>query len=406
MRVTPAFFFLIIFLAFLAPASLAQNGSWQMPLFQGEAFRPEFSARDLKVMTRVLQLSPEAQKSLQDLYDGYAAQLNDEINRLKAQCYDEVDRAELMNNDEMLEPVRERVKAFKARAEQIKQQFLTDLKSLLTREQEANWPTLERELRRIRRIPRGQLCGEAVDVVGIAEEAVEGRDMPAPLAEVLLRYRTEIDHALTTRDTYLEGEGKDYYELVKKDAARATEVWKEALRLRLTVRDTNERYARLVAAELPEDRRSGFEQRVFASSYPMLHRPTRLDQYIEDALRLPELSPEQKQQIEAVRRQRKEKTEAWARRAAAGWRKFQEEEMPESLAQAIGRPQRKERAIMFNGSWLSEDHPLVKARTERVELERTLKAQVDAALTREQREAIPARLNDMAKFEVWTNHGI
>ncbi|HYE28759.1 MAG TPA: hypothetical protein VEA61_11065, partial [Allosphingosinicella sp.] len=63
------------------------------------------------------------------------------------------------------------------------------------------------------------------------------------------------------------------------------------------MRDTNERYARLVAAELPEDRRSGYEQRVFASSYPMLHRPTRLDQYIEDALRLPELSPEQKQQI-------------------------------------------------------------------------------------------------------------
>jgi Spy/CpxP family protein refolding chaperone len=397
---------ILVLLVALTPPTHAQNGSWQMPLFQGEAFQPEFSARDLKVITRVLQLSPDAQGALQALYDGYAAQLKGEVEKLKAASYEEIDRAELMNNDEMLEPVRERVRQFKGTSERIRQQFLADLKSLLTREQEENWTTLERELRRMRALPRGQLAGETLDVVALAEDAVQGGTISPSLAEVLLRYRGEIDAALGARDSYLKGDGRDFFEIVKTDPGRATTQWKEALRFRLAVRDTNERFARLVIAELPEGARDAFEQRAFSMSYPMLNRPTRLDQYFEDALSLPDLTPEQKAQIEAVKRDRQQKVEAWSRKAAAGWRKFQEEEAPEPLARALGRPHQRENAVMFNGSWLPQDHPLIKARLERVEIERSIKQRIESVLTPEQAAAIPARLNELAKFEVWTSHGI
>ena len=54
----------------------AQNGSMSIGLYSGDtSFRPDLSARDLKVIIRVLGLSGDAQKALQDLYDGYAGTL-------------------------------------------------------------------------------------------------------------------------------------------------------------------------------------------------------------------------------------------------------------------------------------------------------------------------------------------
>ncbi len=66
----------------LAPPALGQRSSMSMGLYNDEgSFRPDLSTRDLKVIVRVLNLQPETEKALMDLYAGYDGTLQSEGRR-------------------------------------------------------------------------------------------------------------------------------------------------------------------------------------------------------------------------------------------------------------------------------------------------------------------------------------
>jgi Spy/CpxP family protein refolding chaperone len=399
--------FLVLGMAlFLLPAPASgQVGSMMTSVF-GAEFNPEFGPRDLKVMIRVLDLKPDEQAALQSLYDGYVNTLRTEGDAVKELAYAEIEKAELMSNAKLLEPARKRIEDFRKRAEVLRTNFLNDLKSLLTREQEQRWPVLERELRRIKRIGRGKIAGESVDVARLTEDVIGDSDMPVEVVEILNRYREDIDRALVSRDKYMSEEGKDFFEAVKNDTDRATKLWKESLALRLTVRDINERSARQILEYLAPEQKTAFEKKMFEASYPMLLREAKVDTYLKDALGLESLTREQLAQLKELKTRRDQEVLAWAKSAAVGWRRFEEEEKPDHLARALGEKTNDLSGNYYNGSWLDEDHPLVAARKSRFELDRTLRQKIDSILTPEQRAEVPSRLQGTARFEVWVSSGI
>jgi Spy/CpxP family protein refolding chaperone len=401
-RLTPLLALAALLLA-AAPAALAQSGSMSTSL--GANFEPEFSARDLKVMVRVLDLKPDEQQALQALYDGYAGKLKSEGNLVKESAVEDLERAEAMNDATLLGGAREKYAAFDKRAEEWRKQFLEDLKSLLNRDQEARWPILERELRRIKSIGGGKITGENLDIVRITEDALGDTPMPPTVNDILGRYREEIDHALTERQRFIDNEGKGFSELLKSDAAKAHALWKESMRIRATVRDVNERFARQVAAELPDPVRAGFEKKVFDQAFPMLVKPSKVDEYLRDALDLSTLTKEQRTELAAVKARHESKRMEWARQAAIGWRDFELTNKPGELSKALGEPQ-EESHQRFNGAWLDENHPLVKARRERFVLDSATRRTIDGVLTSEQREAVPSRVGEIARFDNWESWGL
>jgi hypothetical protein len=390
----------------IAAVARAQSGSMSMGLYNDESsFRPTLSSADLKVLVRVLGLGKAETQAVEDLHAGYAAALRNEGGEVRDFVSGEIEKAQAMQNVGLLDTARQRVKEWEARSEKLKKAFLDDLKSLLSREEEARWPIVERELRRMKNIGNGRLAGETLDVVRLTEDVL-GQPAAGELAEVLHRYSSELDYALVARERFLDENQKSFPDMIKNDLPKAKDLWNEAQRLRGAVRDTNERYARLVAEALPADRRTKFQFRVFEVSFPAIVRPTLAEGYLKDVDEVQSLTAEQRSRISAIRA--KFEADRWSlwMKAGPAWKRFEADDKPRELAKALGEWQEDPKHQLYTGAWLPESHPLVKYRQERLALDQALRASLDSVLTAEQREAVPGRATHYARFENWEAWGL
>lgn len=390
----------------VAPAALAQNGSMSMGLYGGEdSFRPDLSSRDLKVIVRVLKLQPEAEKALLDLYSGYDGALQSEGAAVKEFVEKEIEKAEIMQDPGLLGPAQKRLGEWRNRSEKIKKTFLEDLKSLLTSEQESRWPIVERELRRMKLISGGHLCGESIDLVRLTDEVL-GAEPGDELAAMLNRYSDELDHALVARQALLDDKQPEYTEKLKSDPKAAEGIWREVQRARAAVRDVNDRYVRLIAAQLPTDKAARLNSEYFDQSYRPITKPTRLDDYVKDAGELKTLTGGQKSQLALIKAKYDTDKHALLEKQAKAWRDFEMDWKPSELAKALGEKQDDEYPQHYNGAWLPENNPLIQTRRERLELDQQVRKDLEAMLTDEQKAAIPSRLTPYARFDNWSPWGL
>jgi hypothetical protein len=392
-----------LLLALAAPA-MAQYSTMSMGIYNDESsFRPDLSARDIKVIERVLGLGDAEKQAVEDLYAGFAAALRNEGGAIRDFVNGEIEKSQAMQNVKMLDKARAKVTEWEKHSEEMKKSFLGDLKSLLSREQEARWPIVERELRRLKTIGNGRLAGESLDLNRLAEDAL-GEPPTGELAELLNRYCEEIDHALKSREDFLSARHKEFSDAETSDPQAALKIWNEAQRIRGGVRDINDRYARLIAEKLPGTKASTFKNQCFDQSYRALVAPTRADEYLKDAGELQTMTESQRSQFNAIKAKYDSDRRALLARGAAAWRQYQEEDKPERLAVALG--ERPKEDNQFTGSWLPDTHPLVRYRLERLKLDQDLRASLDAILKPEQRTAIPGRNTPYAQFQEWGPAGL
>lgn len=395
-----------LFVGGLALPAAAQYGSMSMSLLGGaNSFKPDLSQRDLKVIIRVLGLKGDSLTALQSLYDGYAGTLAAEGAAVREFVAEVIEKAETMQNVDLLDPARKRIDEWNKRSEQIKKTFLDDLKSLLTREEESRWPIVERELRRIRYVSSGLLSGENVDLVRLTEDVVGESGATGELAELLNRYSDELDHAIVARKKALDERKEEYTKSVKSDPAKARAAWAAINDERLKVQGLNDRYARLIAGLVPAEKKQAFERKWFEACYPAVCRPTRVDEYLKDARELQSLKPEQKAELKAIAAAYEEKVWQQRQGMAAAWRRFEAENRTKTLEDAIAGT-KEDRHQQYNGAWMPDTHPIVTTRKERLELDREFRRKIDAVLSAEQREEVPTRLAPYAKFENWEPYGV
>ncbi len=392
--------------ALLAGHAHAQSGTMSTGLYSSESsFRPDLSAGDLKVIERVLGLDTTEKQALDELYAGYAATLKNEGGEVRDFVNGEIERAQALQNANLLDKARQRIMEWERHSEKVKKAFLDDLKSLLSKDQEARWPIVERELRRIRLIGNGRLSGESVDLVRLTEDAL-GAVPEAELAELLNRYSGELDHALQSREEFLNAKRSTFHELITSNPAAAKELWEEAQRVRGSVRDVNDRYARMIAEQISAAKRSSFQKQVFNKTYPVLVRPTIAETYLKDAGELGTLTAQQKSMITGIKNRYETELSALKAKGGAAWRQYESEDKPEQLAVALGERVKDENHQLYTGAWLPETHPLVRYRLDRLTLDRDLRNSLDAALTPEQRGNVPSRTTPNAMFENWEPYGL
>lgn len=280
------------------PFAAAQTSTMSSTYFSaGSARGPQISRADIDVFIRVLELGDGERGVLEDLYIAYFEEWHAGHRAMRAEAAELIEEAEIFQNQQPLSEIRGLQQAWSADAERLEKRFLDDVTTMLTAEQEGRWPIVERELRRIKTMGDSRLAGESIDVIRLVGRVLPERELPERIADLLEQYAEQLDAVLVRRNRLLEEHRPDYSALVKEDTDRAEEVYFRAVRARVAVCEVNERFARQIAAELPEAQARQLLDAFEEAAYSMYIKPTRLERQILAAENASGVSGERADQV-------------------------------------------------------------------------------------------------------------
>lgn len=281
-----------------APVALAQfgGGGGGFGGFGG-ANGPQVSRQQLEDYAGLLGLDADqrevAQLMLDEYIDGVQSALDAmrEAGQKARQEFEETrDRSAFESLGELNEKTQERVRTLET-------QFMGDLRTLLTPEQEAAWPKVELAHRRATLLPRGLMSGERVDLFAITKElALEG-----PAAQeagtVLADYEQALDRVLTARNELFE-QGLALFR--ERDFEALESHFDKARDASVRVRETQRGFARRLEALLPGDTLEAFRAEVNRASFPTVYRESRAERALKAARGLADLSDDQRSRLEGI----------------------------------------------------------------------------------------------------------
>ncbi len=385
----------LLLLLALPLAAFAQGGSMAMSIFSDEStFSPELTRGDLDVFKRVLALKPDEILAMEDLYGAYANTLKTEGLAVRQFVAEKMEESEAMADTRLLAPAHKRLEEWGKRSDQLKKTFMEDLKALLTRDQEARWPIVERELRRIKLLGHGRLPGEQPDLVKLLEDLPAEAKRSAAIPDLLERYSQDIDRAIVSRTKFLDenGDHKKFNDLVESDPVAAKKLYDRATREREAIVNVNERYLREICAELPPADAQALKDRFFKLSYYLLAKGTRGERYILAAGKLDDLTSEQRSQVDAILAEYDRERRVIVGKMAEIVREEKSSRLPDNLDRKLNPPPPAPPGERNQNEWdrgLPEGHPMLGLRRSRFELDRAFRTRIDAVLTPDQRDRLP-----------------
>ncbi|MGP1347852.1 MAG: hypothetical protein ACTS3F_14440 [Phycisphaerales bacterium] len=372
------------------PVATAQVSTMATTYFpESGAAGPQLTRSDMEVFVRVLELGDTEQQMLEALYDAFYTEWQQGHRAMRREASDLIERAEILQDQRLLDKVWPMRQEWTERATQLERRFLDDVTTMLTAEQEGRWPIVERELRRIKKMGAGRLAGESVDIVRLVARIVPDDAMTSEIKELLEQYAEQLDAALVRRERLLEDESDGFADLVKSDPDRAEEVYFRAVRARTAICDVNERFARQIAAALPEDIAENIMNAFREDAYAMYIKPTRIEKQILAAETATGLSPDQVERTTALLQRYRAEVRQMNQKEIDIRLSLEREETPEFIRKARSpEPESPEGNWRQHMGW-GEDHPLSKLRAERLELDRRHRDELKEILTEQQYLALP-----------------
>jgi Spy/CpxP family protein refolding chaperone len=337
----------------------------------GDMMAP-LTTRQVERYADLLGLTKDQRETLMVLHEAYAEQARatqaksrETMRSLGEQMRESEDREGLMAK--MQAAMRE---ARDARREQDRS-FNADIQAILTPAQAAKWPKVERMQRREVSMRRGLMSGERVDLVELVAQTKVQRDELAPVLEL---YEEELDRELIRRNEWQDKQMERMNELRRDgDFEAIQKLIEEGRGLTVKVRDVNRKYARQIAEMLPEDQRATFEAGFKRASFPDVYRPSPVSEQLEAAMKLRDLTPEQREKLEALRASHEKATAA----------------LNDKLASAIEQAEMSFDIRNLGRRGPDEDSPAATLRREKRELNRTTGESLRKVLTPEQMSKLP-----------------
>ena len=186
------------------------------------------------------------------------------------------------------------------RRTQLGESFFESVKGTLSPDQLALWPAYERDRRRHTQLSVGAFfAGEGVDIVALVDDLkLEGPQLSA-IAPLIESYALEIDALLQQRLRAAEEvRNIDYTDPAAQ--AEMMEKFEHVLGVRRQVRDANRKHTQIIAGSIPGQASERLTRKFREESYPQIYRPTQADSYLEQVLRLEDLSDDQRRGIDGV----------------------------------------------------------------------------------------------------------
>lgn len=364
----------------------------------GDVLNPSVTSRDLDRYADILSLNPDQRAIVRELFGGYQEQYRAFAEQAREQMAAVRERMEAARGEggeagrrdqrgggrpggEFFAAMRDAFTRLRGERERMERTFFEDVKTILTPEQAAQWPRVERLRRRETTMSHGFIAGENVDLFRLLERMNLPADLTQALTPTLEQYEVELDQALVARNKVQE-EGIDGFLGGRfgrpeegLDMEKAQRAFQEAREASLRLRDVNRRFARQIEAALPEDRRQTFTRLFNEASFPEVYRESPVVRNVSAALGFSDLTADQRTRLIEVRDQfLRESAPVLDRLAKA----IEEQQATMTVDQLMAR---------FRGG--DDNSPLGQARQARRELERSFSDRVRSILTPEQIERLP-----------------
>jgi hypothetical protein len=260
------------------------------------------STGDLKRYEDRLTFTDDQRAAARTLLEGYRAELKTVDDETTAARQAAMEKFRESRDPAIFEGVRTAGEEATKRKVKAESDFLGDVKSLLTPEQEPKWDGVERMRRRDVGLRRGRLTAERLDVVKLVDDLKLESKQQAGLADILGEYELAVDRELAARNKVYEEVGGKIGELMRNQdmdgAQKELELAREA---GLKVREINKKFARQVMEALPADQKAVMALAVKKASHPEIYNDSLISKQLAAAELLSGLDETQKKSITELR---------------------------------------------------------------------------------------------------------
>lgn len=244
------------------------------------------SSRDIGQYSDILALDDEQREVVTLLFESYLQEFQDNTQAMRDQMQ------EARDGGGGFEGFADLVADSNAKRDTIQSNFLGDIRAILSSDQEANWPKVDRAITRNAGLRQGTLSGERVDVVRLVGELELASD--TTVAPILEEYEITLDGAIKRRDELRSGLRQRSRDGDPGDAFTKMRSASER------VRDTNRTFARQIESALGSEDGTRFAASFQRASYPQVYRPGRGQRALEAALGFEDITADQKASLDAL----------------------------------------------------------------------------------------------------------
>lgn len=241
-----------------------------------------------------------SQEDVQAIIQERIVRVTDQIREMRQASGAEAETQKVMG--ELIE----KVDGWRSERDRMRVQFIESVQAQLRENQQTMWPAFERLLDREKTLPRGQISGESVDLLRVLDSLeLEEADF-AKTASVRESYELRLAQALKARNEFLsQSEPRLLRAMQSFDVKTGIDIVKKQVALRVALRDVNEEFRPIIAAELPEAIAPEFTREALMAGYERAFRPTRADEVFAWAqkLELEDSAVEQLRELELLYQQ-------------------------------------------------------------------------------------------------------
>lgn len=266
-----------------------------------EAFQPDFLSRDMVVFADVLELDDSQQAVLESLLTDYGDSFKLGTEGLKEKMKAMKDKIIAAGDQGAMGVILGPINEWTAEKRKLHDRFVENVQAILSDEQTARWPKLERAMRREKELPRGVLSAESLDLVAIARSSEVPPEVMKAAANEVTVYELAIDGALMERGRQMAQSQERIKEaLAINDNNAGLRELELIVAKRVMLRDLQEQHIAALASAFGTQYGSAFRDRALREAFPSVYRPSAMIPYFAAARELPGLSPEQTQELNAL----------------------------------------------------------------------------------------------------------
>ncbi|MBT8483989.1 MAG: hypothetical protein HKO59_00205 [Phycisphaerales bacterium] len=264
----------------------------------GEMMSPYFLRRDLQIFQEGLELDEGQAVIVESLFWDYEDDHESGKVRMLERLSEMRENIDQLDRDRILQMVFQPFEQRSQEWDQMREQFLSNVRAILSSDQEQRWPDFRRDLRRRKELPKGRFSGENLNLFEIVREMELDPRTRRMIDEPLNTYGITLDEALVRRERLLHDSRLAIMHSIRdENPGQALDIYEQQITARMAIRRVNDDYTEVIAAGLPEDLAATFREKALAKAYPRVYRPTAAHRLFTEALKLPDLTTESRQAV-------------------------------------------------------------------------------------------------------------
>ncbi|HEX2839455.1 MAG TPA: Spy/CpxP family protein refolding chaperone [Phycisphaerales bacterium] len=276
------------------------GGGGGFGMFRNALEKPALNERDLEAALSGLNLTEDQREAVTALVDGYqeqAEQAAQQSRQARQGAMEAMRDGGPAAAAEAWQKTAEDQKKWRTEREKLDASLLSDVQSVLTPDQTSKWDSARRQIVRAQSMRQGLLSGERVDVLVLVNKLELTEQDREQLRPVLDQYELDIEREIAARDR-VTNEAVNSFEPAqlfdpekREDLTKRMEARREASE---KVREVNSRFAKQVAALLPEAPRAQFDRAYKEASFPDVYRTTQAGRALTAAEGFGDLTEDQR----------------------------------------------------------------------------------------------------------------